>query len=140
MQLGVGKGVFRRRRLWIWLRVLMLGNGLAVEIMFSCSLHSLTDPVAMWHVRAEIAPAVLLVVDFGRWYRLDSQASSGNSSDMIQHTQVSLLKDVIVPYTHLLPRLQLSEDHNRPTLLYFKGAKHRNRVSTFLNLENLCFK
>lgn len=81
----------------------------------------------MWHVRAEIAPAVLLVVDFGGWYRLDSKASSGNSSDMIQHTQVSLLKDVIVPYTHLLPRLQTSENQKRPTLLYFKGAKHRHR-------------
>lgn len=88
---------------------------------------SLADPVAMWHVRAEIAPAVLLVVDFGGWYRLDSKASNSNTSDMIQHTQVSLLKDVIVPYTHLLPRLQISENQKRPTLLYFKGAKHRHR-------------
>ncbi|CAM8983156.1 unnamed protein product [Rhodiola kirilowii] len=83
----------------------------------------------MWHVRAEIAPAILLVVDFGGWYRLDSKASGGNgtSSDMIQHTQVSLLKDVIVPYTHLLPRLSLTENKERNTLLYFKGAKHRHR-------------
>lgn len=81
----------------------------------------------MWHLRAEIAPAVLLVVDFGGWYRLDSKSSNGSSSDMIQHTQVSLLKDVIVPYTHLLPRLQLSENKKRSTLLYFKGAKHRHR-------------
>lgn len=82
----------------------------------------------MWHVRAEISPAVLLVVDFGGWYRLDSKASnSSSSSDMIQHTQVSLLKDVIVPYTYLLPRLHLSENKNRQTLLYFKGAKHRHR-------------
>ncbi|OVA01068.1 Exostosin-like [Macleaya cordata] len=87
----------------------------------------LTDPVAMWHFKAEIAPAVLLVVDFGGWYRLDSKASDGNSSEMIQHTQVSLLKDVIVPYTHLLPRLHLSENRDRRTLLYFKGAKHRHR-------------
>lgn len=88
----------------------------------------LTDPVAMWHVRDEIAPAILLVVDFGGWYRLDSKPSGGgNSSEMIQHTQVSLLKDVIVPYTHLLPRLHLSENKKRPTLLYFKGAKHRHR-------------
>ncbi|XP_077248751.1 putative arabinosyltransferase ARAD1 [Tasmannia lanceolata] len=87
----------------------------------------LTDPVAMWHVRAEIAPAILLVVDFGGWYRVDSRAADGNSSNMIQHTQASLLKDVIVPYTHLLPRLHLSEDHDRQTLLYFKGAKHRHR-------------
>ncbi|KAJ8760456.1 hypothetical protein K2173_015123 [Erythroxylum novogranatense] len=87
----------------------------------------LTDPVAMWHVRAEIAPAVLLVVDFGGWYRLDSKSFDRNSSDMIKHTQVSLLKDVIVPYTHLLPRLHLSENKKRETLLYFKGAKHRRR-------------
>ncbi|KAG5224694.1 arabinosyltransferase ARAD [Salix suchowensis] len=72
-------------------------------------------------------PAILLVVDFGGWYRLDSKSSNGSSPDMIQHTQVSLLKDVIVPYTHLLPRLQLSENKKRSTLLYFKGAKHRHR-------------
>lgn len=89
----------------------------------------------MWHVRAEIAPAILLVVDFGGWYRLDSKSSNGSSQDMIQHTQVSLLKDVIIPYTHLLPRLHLSEDQRRQTLLYFKGAKHRHRVSDiYLNL------
>ncbi|PIA41019.1 hypothetical protein AQUCO_02300060v1, partial [Aquilegia coerulea] len=87
----------------------------------------LTDPVAMWHVRDEIAPAILLVVDFGGWYRLDSKASNDSSSNMIQHTQVSLLKDVILPYTHLLPRLHLPENQNRRTLLYFKGAKHRHR-------------
>ncbi|XP_062022655.1 probable arabinosyltransferase ARAD1 [Rosa rugosa] len=87
----------------------------------------LTDPVAMWHVRAELAPAVLLVVDFGGWYRLESKLSNDNSSDVIQQTQVSILKDVIVPYTHLLPRLQLSENKKRQTLLYFKGAKHRHR-------------
>jgi len=85
----------------------------------------------MWHVRAEIAPAILLVVDFGGWYKLDSKPASRNSSRMIQHTQVSLLKDVIVPYTHLLPTLLLSENKDRPTLLYFKGAKHRHRVCAF---------
>ena len=95
--------------------------------------HSLTDPVAMWHVRKEIAPAILLLIDFGGWYKLDSKSSDGgNSSQMIQHTQVSLLKDVIVPYTHLLPRLHLSENQHRHTLLYFKGAKHRHRVSTVI--------
>ncbi|XP_062184208.1 probable arabinosyltransferase ARAD1 [Phragmites australis] len=87
----------------------------------------LTDPVAMWHVQAEIAPAILLVVDFGGWYKLDSKSASRNSSHMIQHTEVSLLKDVIVPYTHLLPTLRLSENKDRPTLLYFKGARHRHR-------------
>ncbi|GAB4844843.1 hypothetical protein Ancab_038231 [Ancistrocladus abbreviatus] len=86
----------------------------------------LTDPVAAWHIKNEIAPAILLVVDFGGWHRLDSKSSNGNSSEKIQHTQVSLLKDVIVPYTHLLPRLHLLENQKRQTLLYFKGAKHRH--------------
>lgn len=90
----------------------------------------MADPVAMWHVKSEIAPAILLVVDFGGWYRLDSKSvQDGSYMDRIQHTQVSLLKDVIVPYTHLLPRLELSENRKRETLLYFKGAKHRHRVS-----------
>ncbi|KAK2993454.1 hypothetical protein RJ640_005148, partial [Escallonia rubra] len=92
----------------------------------------LTDPVAMWHVRAEIAPAIMLVVDFGGWYRLDSKTANGSSSVMVQHTQVSLLKDVIVPYSHLLPKLRISEDQKRHTLLYFKGAKHRHRFYTSL--------
>ncbi|KAI0507241.1 hypothetical protein KFK09_013363 [Dendrobium nobile] len=87
----------------------------------------LTDPVAMWHVRAEISPAVLLTVDFGGWYKLDAKNSQSNTSHMIQHTQVSLLKDVIVPYAHLLPRLHSLEDQPRSILLYFKGAKHRHR-------------
>ncbi|CAI0452740.1 unnamed protein product [Linum tenue] len=85
----------------------------------------------MWHVKAEIAPAVLLVVDFGGWYRLDSKSSNGSLPGRIQHTQVSVLKDVIVPYTHLLPPLPLSENMKRHTLLYFKGAKHRQRVSEY---------
>ncbi|OQU82544.1 hypothetical protein SORBI_3006G260900 [Sorghum bicolor] len=59
----------------------------------------MTDPVAMWHVRAEIAPAILLVVDFGGWYKVDSKSANRNSS----------------------------QNKDRPTLLYFKGAKHRHR-------------
>ncbi|KAL9250141.1 putative arabinosyltransferase ARAD1 [Drosera capensis] len=78
------------------------------------------------HVFVLTAPAVLLVVDFGGWQILDSKSSNGSSPERMQHTQVSLLKDVIVPYTHLLPRLDLSENTALPTLLYFKGAKHRN--------------
>ncbi|XP_043711955.1 probable arabinosyltransferase ARAD1 [Telopea speciosissima] len=131
MQLGMAKGAFRRK----------IGNEdyerqkQVVDLIHGTDawkrsggrdhVFVLTDPVAMWHVRAEIAPAVLLVVDFGGWYGLDSNTSS--DSNMIQHTQVSLLKDVIVPYTHLLPILHLSENQDRQTLLYFKGAKHRHR-------------
>ncbi|XP_059631894.1 probable arabinosyltransferase ARAD1 [Cornus florida] len=133
MQLGMAKGVFRKKA----------GNEdyqrqrEVVEFVKASEawkrsggrdhVFVLTDPVAMWHARSEIAPAVLLVVDFGGWYRLDSKLSNGSSSDMIQHTEVSLLKDVIVPYTHLLPRLHISENQKRHTLLYFKGAKHRHR-------------
>ncbi|MBO8631228.1 exostosin family protein, partial [Staphylococcus aureus] len=47
--------------------------------------------------------------------------------DVIHHSEVSLIKDVIVPYTHLLPKLHSSENQDRKILLYFKGAKHRHR-------------
>ncbi|RAL50208.1 hypothetical protein DM860_007882 [Cuscuta australis] len=133
MQLGLNKGAFRKK----------VGNDdykrqkLVVDLLKQTEawkrsggrdhVFILTDPVAMWHVREEIAPAVLLVVDFGGWYKLDSKTANENTTNMIHHTQVSLLKDVIVPYTHLLPKLQLSENRRRPTLLYFKGAKHRHR-------------
>lgn len=83
----------------------------------------------MWHVRKHIAPAILLVVDFGGWYKIDSKSSKGRNSTLkIEHTQVSLIKDVIIPYTHLLPRLTLAQDRDRDILLYFKGAKRRHRV------------
>ncbi|QHN79075.1 putative arabinosyltransferase [Arachis hypogaea] len=142
--LGLLKGCSGRRTLpmrimggrgksWIFLKKPKLGSVLVEEITCLCSpvmlklKHSLADPVAMWHVKDEISPAILLVVDFGGWYRLDSKSSNCSSSEMIQHTQVSVIKDVIVPYTHLLPRLQLSENQERHSLLYFKGAKHRHR-------------
>ncbi|KAL9665898.1 hypothetical protein QQ045_000219 [Rhodiola kirilowii] len=135
MELGRGKGTFRKKEgNEDYQRQRMVMDLVKGSDAWKLSggrdhIFVLTDPVAMWHVRAEIAPAILLVVDFGGWYRLDSKASGGNStsSDMIQHTQVSLLKDVIVPYTHLLPRLSLTENKERNTLLYFKGAKHRHR-------------
>ena len=98
---------------------------------------SLADPVAMWHVRHEIALSILLVVDFGGWFRLDSKSSS--FPERIEHTQVSVIKDVIVPYTHLLPRLDLSQNKRRHSLLYFKGAKHRHRVPTIAKHSSLRF-
>ncbi|KAK7343795.1 hypothetical protein VNO77_12830 [Canavalia gladiata] len=132
LQLGMAKGVFRKK----------VGNEdyqRQREIMDLIKktepwkrsggrdhVFVLTDPVAMWHIKDEVAPAILLVVDFGGWYKLD-RSSNCSSPDMIQHTQVSVLKDVIVPYTHLLPRLHLSENKERHNLLYFKGAKHRHR-------------
>lgn len=133
LQLGMAKGVFRKK----------VGNedyqrqSEVVDFVKKTEAWNrsggrdhvfvVTDPVAMWHVKDEIAPAILLVVDFGGWYRLDSKLSNCTSSEMIQHTQVSVIKDVIVPYTHLLPRLHLSENKERHNLLYFKGAKHRHR-------------
>ncbi|XP_023751795.1 probable arabinosyltransferase ARAD1 [Lactuca sativa] len=134
LQLGVAKGVFRkkvgnedysRQR-----EVLDFVKGTEAWKRSNGRDHVfvVTDPVAMSHVREEIASSILLVVDFGGWYRVDSKAANGNTSDhMIQHTQVSLLKDVIVPYTHLLPRFDISQNQKRKTLLYFKGAKHRHR-------------
>ncbi|XVE60832.1 hypothetical protein DITRI_Ditri05aG0158300 [Diplodiscus trichospermus] len=134
MELGSGSGAFRKKaRNGDYLRQKEVLDFVRNTDAWKRSggrdhVFVLTDPVAMWHFREEIAPAVLLVVDFGGWYRLDTKSSNGDSSGMmIHHTQVSLLKDVIVPYTHLLPRLQLSENQKRHTLLYFKGAKHRNR-------------
>ncbi|GAV89730.1 Exostosin domain-containing protein [Cephalotus follicularis] len=134
MELGGGKGMFRKKvagnedfRRQKEVMDLVRASEAWKRSSGRDHVFVLTDPVAMWHVRAEIAPAVLLTVDFGGWYRLDSKSSDGNSSHMIQHTQVSLLKDVIVPYMHLLPRLHLLENRKRHTLLYFKGAKHRHR-------------
>ncbi|MCO5595700.1 hypothetical protein L7F22_049746 [Adiantum nelumboides] len=84
----------------------------------------------MWHVRSEIAPAVLLTVDFGGWYMEDAKEvdNHGGLLEVITHRQVSLLKDVIVPYTHLLPPLHPADDKQRHILLYFKGARHRHRT------------
>ncbi|KAH6825233.1 Exostosin family protein [Perilla frutescens var. hirtella] len=135
LQLVVDKGVFRKRveENEDYMRQRMVIDSVKNSEAWRKSggrdhVFVLTDPVAMWHVKDEIAPAILLVVDFGGWFRLDSKTSNGSSSDlMIHHTQVSLLKDVIVPYTHLLPRLLISENRKRRTLLYFKGAKHRHR-------------
>ncbi|XP_074263545.1 putative arabinosyltransferase ARAD1 isoform X1 [Silene latifolia] len=90
-------------------------------------IFALSNPMAMWHVKDEIAPAILLVVDFGGWVQIDAKASHGNSNEKIGHTQVSLIKDVIVPYNHLLPALQLSDNQPRHNLLFYKGAKHRQR-------------
>ncbi|MCD7470265.1 hypothetical protein HAX54_009989 [Datura stramonium] len=133
MQLIVNKGVFRKKAgNEDYERQRMVVDFLKQTEAWKRSggrdhVFVITDPVAMWHVKAEVAPAILLVVDFGGWYKLDSKAFNESSSDMIHHTQVSLLKDVIVPYTHLLPCLPLSENQKRETLLYFKGAKHRHR-------------
>lgn len=55
-------------------------------------------------------------------------AKAGVGGDIIQHSQVSLVKDVIVPHTHMLPMLSLLDDRPRDNLLYFRGARHRHRV------------
>ncbi|KAL3638763.1 hypothetical protein CASFOL_016670 [Castilleja foliolosa] len=135
LQLVINKGVFRKRveENEDYVRQKMVVDLVKKTDAWKKSngrdhVFVITDPVAMWHVKDEIAPAILLVVDFGGWYRLDSKTSNDSSSDStIHHTQVSLLKDVIVPYTYLLPRLHISENRKRNTLLYFKGEKHRHR-------------
>lgn len=92
------------------------------------------DPMAMWHVRAEIARSVLLVVDFGGWYMEDAKAGEkakacGEAMDIVAHTDVSLTKDVVVPYAHLLPTLTRADAPAHDVLLYFRGARRRHRVS-----------
>ncbi|XP_002973635.2 probable arabinosyltransferase ARAD1 [Selaginella moellendorffii] len=86
----------------------------------------LADPMAMWHVREQISTAMFLVVDFGGWY-LEDAKNKLNSSTIIQHSQVSPIKDVIIPHTHLLPPLKIADDQHRTVLLYFRGARHRHR-------------
>ncbi|PHT93537.1 hypothetical protein T459_01419 [Capsicum annuum] len=51
----------------------------------------ITDPVAMWHVKAEVAPAILLVVDFGGWYKLDSNESSSDLKFHCSRTSLCLI-------------------------------------------------
>ncbi|KAG2314767.1 hypothetical protein Bca52824_017889 [Brassica carinata] len=90
---------------------------------------ALPYPVAMWHVCEEIALSILLAVDFGGWFRQDSKSFNGSRlPERIEHTQVSVINDVIVPYSHLLPRLDLSQNRRHHSLLYFKDAEHRHRV------------
>ncbi|MED6206154.1 putative arabinosyltransferase arad1 [Stylosanthes scabra] len=68
------------------------------------------DPKSLLHVMDKIKNSVLLVVGFGR----------------LRGDQGSLVKDVVVPYPH---RLRTYEGdlglQNRPTLLFFMGARFR---------------
>ncbi|GKD55630.1 hypothetical protein Tco_1289017, partial [Tanacetum coccineum] len=59
--------------------VAMVDPGVAVVIKNPDEL-SLADPVAMSDVRDEITPSILLVVDFGGWYKVDLKASNGRAS------------------------------------------------------------
>ncbi|KAM3376932.1 hypothetical protein P3S68_009345 [Capsicum galapagoense] len=45
----------------------------------------------MWHVKAEVAPAILLVVDFGGWYKLDSNESSSDLKFHCSRTSLCLI-------------------------------------------------
>ncbi|KAL1321055.1 hypothetical protein HN51_065785 [Arachis hypogaea] len=84
------------------------------------------DPKSLLHVMDKVKNSVLLVVGFGR----------------LRGDQGSLVKDVVVPYPH---RLRTYEGdlglQNRPTLLFFMGARFRKeegriRDVLFQVLEN----
>lgn len=112
----------------------------------------------MWHMRSEIAPAILLVTDFGSWYESGIKEppryifhrcpvqphghtaieDACNSTYIIHHTEPSLLKDVIIPCNHLLPRLRISQNQPRHTLLYFKEDKLMHGVHICFNLIRVC--
>ena len=72
-----------------------------------------SDPNAMYRVIDRVRNAVLLVSDFGR----------------LRPDQGSLVKDVVVPYSHRIRTYQGDagvEDRN--TLLFFMGNRYRKEV------------
>uniref|UniRef100_A0A0D9X0F4 Exostosin GT47 domain-containing protein n=1 Tax=Leersia perrieri TaxID=77586 RepID=A0A0D9X0F4_9ORYZ len=84
------------------------------------------DPNALYRVVDRISNAVLLVSDFGR----------------LRSEQASLVKDVILPYSHRINsfRGDLGVD-SRPSLLFFMGNRYRKeggkvRDTLFQVLEN----
>ncbi|KAK4270698.1 hypothetical protein QN277_019475 [Acacia crassicarpa] len=85
-----------------------------------------SDPNALYRVMDRVKNSVLLVVDFGR----------------LRRDQGSIVKDVVIPYSH---RLRTYEGdvglENRNTLLFFMGARYRKeggkiRDKLFQILEN----
>jgi hypothetical protein len=74
------------------------------------------DPNALYRVLDRVKNAVLLLSDFGR----------------VRSDQGSLIKDVIVPYSH---RINVYNGdigvEERKTLLFFMGNRYRKDVSLF---------
>jgi putative arabinosyltransferase len=72
------------------------------------------DPNALYKVIDRIRNAVLLVSDFGR----------------LRGDQASLVKDVVIPYSHRInPYKGDVGDEGRPSLLFFMGNRYRKEVS-----------
>lgn len=76
-----------------------------------------SDPNAMYRVIDRVKNCVLLVSDFGR----------------VRPDQGSLVKDVVVPYSHRIRTYEgdVSVD-NRKTLLFFMGNRYRKEVMQFV--------
>lgn len=80
------------------------------------------DPNAMLKVIDKIKNAVLLLSDFGR----------------LRHDQGSLVKDVIIPYSHRINTYNGDLGvKNRNTLLFFMGNRYRKEVNESLNYVNV---
>lgn len=72
-----------------------------------------SDPNALYKVIDRVKNSVLLVADFGR----------------LRPEQGSIVKDVVIPYSHRLRTFQGDVGlHNRDTLLFFMGARYRKEV------------
>jgi putative arabinosyltransferase len=78
------------------------------------------DPNALYRVVDRITNAVLLVSDFGR----------------LRGDQVSLVKDVILPYAHRINAFQ-GDDWivGRSSLLYFMGNRYLKEVSSGISKQ-----
>lgn len=74
-----------------------------------------SDPNALYRVIDRVKNGVLLVSDFGR----------------LRRDQGSLVKDVIVPYSHRINNYEGGIGiENRNTLLFFMGNRYRKEVNT----------
>ena len=83
------------------------------------------DPNALYRVIDKIKNSVLLVSDFGR----------------LRSDQASLIKDVIVPYSHRINTYTGDVGvGNRKTLLFFMGARYRKEVYAIMQFSKVyCF-
>lgn len=74
-----------------------------------------SDPNALYRVIDRVKNSVLLVSDFGR----------------LRQDQGSIVKDVVIPYSHRLRTYEGDASlENRSTLLFFMGNRYRKEVIT----------
>lgn len=79
------------------------------------------DPNALYKVIDRLKTAVLLVSDFGR----------------LKENQASLMKDVILPYSHRISSYNGDIGiEQRESLLFFMGNRFRKEVEGFLGFIN----